>query len=169
MTSTRPHVAVATITIKAHDAPRLARFWRDLLGYVVAPNHSDSARLEDPVGSGPTILIQPTRQRANTGDPDGGANATAQLVLSPDEDRRDQDFGFRGVGRIGDRVWYDRDGDGVQASTGEPGVAGATLVLVWAGPDQILGNSDDRSFTTVTDSAGLILRNGMAPPQGLGG
>lgn len=27
MTSTRPHVAVATITIKAHDAQRLARFW----------------------------------------------------------------------------------------------------------------------------------------------
>lgn len=102
---------------------------------------------------------------ANTGDPDGGANATAQLVLSPDEDRRDQDFGFRGVGRIGDRVWYDRDGDGVQASTGEPGVAGATLVLVWAGPDQILGNSDDRSFTTVTDSAGNYLFDGL--PDGV--
>lgn len=57
---TRPHVAVATVTIKAQDAPRLARFWRDLLGYVVAPNHSDSARLEDPAGVGPTLLIQPS-------------------------------------------------------------------------------------------------------------
>ncbi|HMT31089.1 MAG TPA: VOC family protein [Dermatophilaceae bacterium] len=109
MTSTRPHVAVATITIKAHDAPRLARFWRDLLGYVVAPNHSDSARLEDPVGSGPTILIQPTRQRANTGDPDPVERI--HLDLRPDDQHRAVaraiELGARpaDIGQAGDEGW----------------------------------------------------------------
>ncbi|MBT8163041.1 MULTISPECIES: VOC family protein [Arthrobacter] len=51
-------VSIATVTLKT-DRPRdVARFWCDLLGYRVAPNHSDSVML---VGdSGPTLLIQPS-------------------------------------------------------------------------------------------------------------
>ena len=66
MTAPEPRVTVATITIKAQNVPRVARFWRDLLGYVVVPNHSDSAHLADPAGHGPAILVQPSSHPAAT-------------------------------------------------------------------------------------------------------
>ena len=59
MPSSAP-LAIATITIKARDKRAVARFWRDLLGYAVAPNHSESVLLRDPDGHGPAVLIQPT-------------------------------------------------------------------------------------------------------------
>jgi len=39
------------------------------------------------------------------------------------------DVGYRFVGAIGDRVWFDTDGDGLQ-DVGEPGVGGVTLELL---------------------------------------
>lgn len=56
-------IRVGTITMKSTDAPATARFWRDLLGYSVGPNHSDSVLL---IGDGPDLLIQPADE-AQTG------------------------------------------------------------------------------------------------------
>lgn len=49
---------IATVTMKTHRPLEVARFWRDLLGYQVAPNHSDSILLVSP--GEPALLIQPS-------------------------------------------------------------------------------------------------------------
>ncbi|MEI6175856.1 MAG: SdrD B-like domain-containing protein [Verrucomicrobiota bacterium] len=57
-----------------------------------------------------------------TYDLDGFATSyVTSVVLAAAQDRTDVDFGFRAVCSVGDRVWVDRDGDGVQES-GEPGI-----------------------------------------------
>ncbi len=58
-----------------------------------------------------------------------------------------------GSGSIGDLVWHDVNGNGLQ-ETGEPGIAGATVTLVGGGPDKLINGIGDTSTTTVTNSAG---------------
>ncbi len=69
-------------------------------------------------------------------------------------DRTDIDFAYTGDGVLSDRVWLDVNGDGTQ-DAGEPGLAGVTVALQYAGDDGIFGNGDDFVFTTDTDAAGL--------------
>lgn len=67
-------IRVSTITIKTAAPRAVARFWRDLLGYEVAPNHTDSVLLR---GAGPSLLIQPAAD-----DPGDGA---MHLDVRPDD------------------------------------------------------------------------------------
>ena len=55
-------------------------------------------------------------------------------------------------GVIGDRVWDDLDGDGVQGD-GEPGIAGVTVELLDADGDPVLDANGD-PITTTTDANG---------------
>lgn len=76
----------------------------------------------------------------DTSDPDLPADAFGNLyqlstnndpqpvALASGQDYTDADFGFSAGGRIGDRVWADYDGDGVQ-DEGEPGIPGVTVRL----------------------------------------
>jgi uncharacterized repeat protein (TIGR01451 family)/fimbrial isopeptide formation D2 family protein len=84
------------------------------------------------------------------------ANDPHGLSLAAGQDYNDADFGFTGAGSIGDRVWNDLDGDGVQDG-GEPGIAGATLTVRWAGPDGAFGTGDDVTYTAVTAASGAYL------------
>jgi uncharacterized repeat protein (TIGR01451 family) len=52
----------------------------------------------------------------------------ATVTLAAAQARTDVDFGFRVGASVGDRVWLDRDGDGVQES-GEPGINGVRVFL----------------------------------------
>ena len=61
-----------------------------------------------------------------TGDPDATNDGTSRVTLANGEADLDQDFGYRGIGSIGDHVWYDLDDDGVQ-DPDEPGLAGVDL------------------------------------------
>ena len=70
---------------------------------------------------------------------DSTRRARTSLVTSD----LDQDFGFAGTASIGDRVWLDRNRDGIQDG-GEPGIENITVTLAWAGPDGIAGNSRRR-------------------------
>jgi hypothetical protein len=82
-----------------------------------------------------------------TFDRDGlGTVNTATVNLSGGEHLTDVDFGYRGTASLGDRVWYDVDGDGVQ-DAGEPGLNGVTVQLVDGGGNVIAsattsGNGD---------------------------
>ncbi|GIW78815.1 MAG: hypothetical protein KatS3mg105_0622 [Gemmatales bacterium] len=71
------------------------------------------------------------------------------------------------LGSLGDFVWYDVDRDGVQ-DPGEPGIPGATVTVVWFGPNGIDdgGAGDDSVITTVTDASGNYLVSGL--PLGTG-
>ena len=61
----------------------MARFWRDLLVYAVAPNHSESVVLLDPDGHGPAVLIQPTLEAS----PLPGADHVIHLDLRAADQR----------------------------------------------------------------------------------
>jgi hypothetical protein len=64
-------------------------------------------------------------------------------------------------GSIGDTLFYDLDGDGVQ-DPGEPGVPGVNVTLT-PPADVDLGNGDGQPFTVVTDSDGQYLFTGVPP------
>jgi uncharacterized repeat protein (TIGR01451 family)/fimbrial isopeptide formation D2 family protein len=83
----------------------------------------------------------------------GGRTATSALVLGAGQQVVDQDTGWRGTGVIGDRVWLDRDGDGVQ-DDGEQGLVGVQLTVTWAGADGELDTADDAVVPVVTGADG---------------
>lgn len=73
---------------------------------------------------------------------------TAVISLGPGESRLHVDAGLipPGVGEIGDRVWEDEDGDGLQ-DAGEPGIGGITLRLL------TVGGAEVASTTTAGDGS----------------
>ncbi|MEY3218681.1 MAG: hypothetical protein RIT27_38, partial [Pseudomonadota bacterium] len=84
------------------------------------------------------------------------------LNLQENEHRTDVDFGVNANGQIGDLVWIDSNGDGIQ-NNGEIGVSGVVVQLRSAGNDGILGNADDVIRTQTTDLSGKYLFNGLPP------
>lgn len=92
---------IATVTMKSDRPTTIARFWRDLLGYEVGPNHSDSIMLVAP--GQPSLLIQPSQQSAPTG--------AIHLDLRPADQTRCVEKALRlgatraDVGQSGDEGW----------------------------------------------------------------
>ncbi len=99
---------------------------------------------------------------AATFDEDGGLDSTTAVNLSDGEVHESADFGYNGSGAIGDRIWIDRNGDGIQDAD-EPGVPGQEVTLTWAGPDGVLGNGDDQVYTTLTGADGIYGFAGLPP------
>ncbi len=86
---------------------------------------------------------------ADGANPPDGTSIVTDLgvgVAGPVADL-DQDFGYAGTGTIGDTIWLDLDGDGMQ-DAGEPGIAEAQVTLTWFGPDGLEGTADDVVFPT---------------------
>jgi hypothetical protein len=101
-----------------------------------------------------TVAVDPATLPAGltpTFDLDGIATPnTTGAPLAAGENRTDVDFGYQPaiqplLGSIGDFVWRDTDGDGVQ-DAGEPGIANVTVIL---------SNSSGVTQTTVTDANGI--------------
>ena len=66
---------------------------------------------------------------------------------------------------LGDRVWFDSNGNGVQ-DTGELGAAGLTVSLKGAGTDGVFGTADDVVLkTTTTDANGKYLFDHLTAGQ----
>ena len=63
-------------------------------------------------------------------------------------------------GTLGDRIWFDVDADGVQ-DAGEPGLAGVTVNILWAGPDGLLDTADDLGYVATTGSNGMWSQTGL--------
>jgi fimbrial isopeptide formation D2 family protein/uncharacterized repeat protein (TIGR01451 family) len=88
-----------------------------------------------------------------------GATVTPHAATAPlttGTTRTDVDFGYRGTASIGDRVWLDRDGDGVQ-ETGEPGLSGVIVYLDLNGN----GVRDADEPFDATDATGNYLIDGL--------
>ena len=81
---------------------------------------------------------------------------TTTTSLAAGQDRTDVDFSYAGTGSIGDRIWFDRDGDGALGA-GDPGLGGIDVTVTWLGPDLAVGGVDDVAFTTTTDATGTYL------------
>ncbi|EIJ43114.1 putative collagen-binding protein, partial [Beggiatoa alba B18LD] len=84
------------------------------------------------------------------------------VTLSAGQNFIEADFGYHDpqTGNIGDRVWNDTDGDGVQ-DTGETGLSGVSVTLRNAGTDGIFGTGDDTTATTTTDTSGNYSFTGL--------
>ncbi len=92
-----------------------------------------------------------------------GTDPHGPIALMEGEDYLKADFGYAGDQAIGDRVWSDADGDGVQ-DAGEVGIGGVTLDLLSAGEDGQCGTADDAVVSsTTTNAAGVYLFTGMGP------
>ena len=86
-------------------------------------------------------------------DPDNGLMSEV-VTLAPGENNPNIDAGFYKTATIGDTVFNDLDGDGIQ-DAGEPGIAGATVKLLDAD-----GNELD---STTTGSDGSYEFAGLTP------
>ncbi len=94
--------------------------------------------------------------------------------LGPDQNFLNADFGFNmtgfsgnNPGSIGDTVFNDRNGNGVQDSD-EPGVPNVSLTLTLPGPDGRLGTPDDTTQTTTTNNDGKYSFNVPPGPYRVG-
>jgi uncharacterized repeat protein (TIGR01451 family) len=108
------------------------------------------------------VTVTPPAGMTNTFDGNTGQNNDTPVTLAPAEDRTDVDFGYRGTGSLGDRVWHDQDGDGVQ-DAGEPGLPGLTVTL--NGTDAF-GNPV--SLTTTTGANGIYTFANLPPSDATG-
>jgi len=81
-------------------------------------------------------------------------NAGAMIATTLDSGESDLswDAGLVIPASLGDFVWEDLDGDGVQ-ETGEPGFANVTVELIGAGRDRTFGTADDTLATTTTNGS----------------
>ena len=88
-----------------------------------------------------------------TGDPDGVNNNQSQVALGDGEDNLLQDFGYQPLGSIGDTVWLDTNGNGVQEG-GENGISGVTVILI---------DGSGNQQTAVTDADGHYSFDDLPP------
>ena len=112
-------------------------------------------------------------------DPDTIANnATTVQLTAVAMTSNEANFGYQTVGTIGDTIWYDYDGDGVQ-DAGEIGLSGVTVMLTDSSGNTTLTSTDSNghySFTnlnadtyTVTVDTDTLPTGGLAPSGDLDG
>lgn len=82
------------------------------------------------------------------------ANDPYSINLSPEENYRDADFGYVQYASVGDKVWHDSDGNGIQDGT-ESGIAGVTV--------RLLNTAGSVIVQTTTDASGNYLFNNVIP------
>ncbi len=113
--------------------------------------------------------MPPTHDLDDTADGSvalGTPNAATTTLTAAEPIDRDVDFGYDGPGSVGDTVWLDLNGDGVQ-DPGEPGLAGVPIDVRFPGPDGTFGTSDDVSETTTTsDGTTDVDGDGTIDPAG---
>jgi len=99
---------------------------------------------------------------ADTEDRDYGATGGDEVHDQDTTPNQDTDRVTVGTFTLGDRVWYDFNGDGVQDAS-ETGLANVTVSLLYAGNDGIFGNADDVTVgTDDTDTSGNYLFENLA-------
>ncbi len=114
------------------------------------------------------IVVDESTLPANLVTAPGTLNPVSSLVITGSERLLGVDFGYvpaTGSAVIGDFLWSDADGDGVQ-DAGELGISAVTLELLGPGPDGVLGTADDVAVaTTTTAPDGRYFFTGISPGQ----
>jgi hypothetical protein len=97
-------------------------------------------------------------------DSDVNTSGLSQIVtLSSGENNTSIDAGVYIPASLGDRVWLDSNGNGVQDS-GEAGVSGQTVTLIGGGGNGVIGTGgDDTTVTTTTGANGLYGFSSLTP------
>ncbi|NNM29891.1 MAG: hypothetical protein HKO57_10230, partial [Akkermansiaceae bacterium] len=111
-----------------------------------------------------------------TGDPDATADGEHPVTIADGDEYLAADFGYNWVpagdssapasgatGAIGDRVWNDADGDGLQ-DPGESGIGGVTVSLLTDdnGDGIYGGTGDNAAATTTTAPDGSYIFDGLS-------
>lgn len=112
-----------------------------------------------------TVTVDTTTLPDNftqTSDPDSTLDSTTVVTgLAVGDVLKTVDFGYKGNGTIGDRVWFDVNGDGIQDAS-EPGLVGVTVTLVFGGDDGDLATAADNiTYTTTTTTDGIYSFTGL--------
>jgi Tol biopolymer transport system component/protocatechuate 3,4-dioxygenase beta subunit len=105
----------------------------------------------------PGNVFSPQNQGANDAvdsDADPTTGRTSVITLPPGVTDRTWDAGIVPLASIGDRVWEDQDGDGIQ-DPGEPGIPNVTVILYDDNGDEV-----DR---TTTDPNGNYIFEDLPP------
>ncbi|SFD14779.1 SdrD B-like domain-containing protein [Massilia yuzhufengensis] len=99
-------------------------------------------------------------------DSDAGAQGRSQVVtLASGENNTSIDAGVYVKASLGDRLWLDANGNGMQDS-GETGVAGVKVTLVGGGLDgQVATTGDNTLATTTTDADGNYTFADLTPGE----
>jgi uncharacterized repeat protein (TIGR01451 family) len=84
-----------------------------------------------------------------------------QATVNNGQTYLDADFGLNGKGKLGTKVWLDKDQDAVIDSD-EQGLPHVKVTLTWAGKDGVLGTNDDVSYSTLTNATGDYEFTGLA-------
>ncbi|MCG8462608.1 MAG: carboxypeptidase regulatory-like domain-containing protein, partial [Holophagales bacterium] len=108
-----------------------------------------------------------------TYDLDGlGTPNAASVTVAAQEARLDVDFGYRGVATIGDRVWLDENGDGVQDGT-EAGIEGVVVELRDAADvlvaTAVTGPDGEYTFTDLPPGTYTVVVDATTLPEGIEG
>ena len=111
-----------------------------------------------------TVAVTPPPGYRQTFDLDDGARLSgfttplaAVVVLAAGQVRTDVDFGFQKLGSVGDRVWLDYNGNGVQ-DAGETGISGRTVAL-----SKIVNGVESALGTQITDANGFYSYTNLPP------
>ncbi|MBH0008135.1 SdrD B-like domain-containing protein [Salinibacterium sp. SWN1162] len=92
----------------------------------------------------------------NSFDSDGNNNSQTPVSISVGDAVTSVDFGYFADSVIGDRVWWDRNSDGVQ-NVGEPGLGNVDISVTYFGADGVAGGTGtntDVVYTAQTDADG---------------
>ncbi|NUQ37982.1 MAG: hypothetical protein HUU23_09340 [Caldilineales bacterium] len=88
---------------------------------------------------------------------------TGTINLSEGENDTTWDAGLYEPLDIGNFVWEDINGDGIQTGEAGNGLSGVAVQLQYAGPDGIFGNGDDTTQNTTTGAGGAYLFANQPP------
>uniref|UniRef100_UPI00286D1290 beta strand repeat-containing protein n=1 Tax=Salinibacterium sp. TaxID=1915057 RepID=UPI00286D1290 len=161
--ATEPGLPGATVTVVFGGPDGNLATTADNITYVTTTG-TNGSYLAERLAAGPysvTVSGLPVGYGV-VSDPAGGTSNSSTVNLAAGVADLAQDFGYAGTASIGDFVWLDRDGDGVQDG-GEIGIKGASVTLTWLGVDGVAGGGDDAVFTTTTDDNGLYLFDNLLP------
>ncbi|NEP80103.1 MAG: hypothetical protein F6K39_19220, partial [Okeania sp. SIO3B3] len=108
-------------------------------------------------------MASPANQGSDDAE-DSDGPISDEINLEGGENDTTIDAGFFKKASLGDKVFFDDDGDGIQ-DPGENGVEGVTVTLTGGGEDGVIGTADDTTETTTTDANGMYEFTNLNPGE----
>ncbi len=99
----------------------------------------------------------------DTIDSDAVNGVTGCYTLNSGDSNTTVDAGFYKTASLGDRLWVDSNGDGIQ-NDGTTGLSGQTITLIGGGADGLIATTgDNTTATTTTGADGYYQFTGLTP------
>ncbi len=156
-------IADATVTVTWGGPDGDLSTPADNLVYVATTDANGEYLVENlPPGEYSVVVTDVPAGYVNVSEPGAGLDSANSLTLAVGEDNVDQNFGYAGLGTIGDFIWLDQSDDGVQ-DAGEPGLGGVMVQLTSFGPDGVAGGGDDTVVMTTTAADGSYRFENLPP------